>query len=136
MEVNADHTLISVDQYRYIRHVPVNLVCDQHDKNFDLYCKTHDEPICRDCFSLQHKQCSDVVMSFDEATKNAKQSTAFAVVVDSIDVALVNMEYFINNRYEAVQNIELEEHSIRKEISKIRFNVNKHLDELEKTLFR
>lgn len=90
--MNEDHTLISVDQYRYIRDVPVNLVCDQHDKKFDLYCKTHDEPICGDCFSLQHKQCSDVVMSLDETTKNAKQSTAFEDVVDSINVALVNME--------------------------------------------
>ncbi|XP_052061991.1 uncharacterized protein LOC127702036 [Mytilus californianus] len=41
------------------------------------------------------------------------------------------MKHFINNRNVAMKNLEIEEQSVRKSISEIRANVNKHLDELE-----
>lgn len=55
MKVTRDHKLISTDDYRKIENVPVNLKCDIHGKNFDLYCKAHDTAICVACFPSQHR---------------------------------------------------------------------------------
>ncbi|VDH94965.1 blast:Tripartite motif-containing protein 45 [Mytilus galloprovincialis] len=130
MKVTRNHTLISTDDYRKIEHVPVNLKCDTHDKKFDLYCKTHDVAICIACFPSLHKHCSDVI-PLDEAAKNAKRSTALDDLVDSIKVVLENLKDFIKNRNNAMKNLEIEEQSVRKSISEMRANVNKHLDDLE-----
>ncbi|CAG2190264.1 unnamed protein product [Mytilus edulis] len=130
MKVTRDHTLISTDDYRKIENIPVNLKCDTHGKKFDLYCKNHDVAICVACFPSLHKHCSDVI-SLDEASKNAKRSTALDDLEDSIKVALENLKGFINNRNHAMKNLKIEEQSVRKSISEMRANVNKHLDELE-----
>ncbi|XP_071172324.1 E3 ubiquitin-protein ligase TRIM45-like [Mytilus edulis] len=130
MKVTRNHTLISTDDYRKIEHVPVNLKCDTHDKKVDLYCKTHDVAICIACFPSLHKHCSDVI-PLDEAAKNAKRSTALDDLVDSIKVVLENLKDFIKNRNNAMKNLEIEEQSVRKSISEMRANVNKHLDDLE-----
>ncbi|VDI09068.1 Hypothetical predicted protein [Mytilus galloprovincialis] len=55
-------------------------------------------------------------------------------MTDSVNVALDNMTYFINNRNEAMQNIEVQEQNIRKSISEMRTNLNKHLDKIEQKL--
>ncbi|XP_071172327.1 tripartite motif-containing protein 2-like [Mytilus edulis] len=130
MKVTRDHTLISTDDYRKIENIPVNLKCDTHGKKFDLYCKNHDVAICVVCFPSLHKHCSDVI-SLDEASKNAKRSTALDDLEDSIKVALENLKGFINNRNQAIKNLKIEEQSVRKSISEMRANVNNHLDELE-----
>ncbi|CAG2190267.1 unnamed protein product [Mytilus edulis] len=130
MKVTRDHTLISTDDYRKIENVPVNLKCDAHGKKFDLYCKNHDVAICVVCVPSLHKHCSDVI-SLDEAAENAKRSTALEDLEDSIKVALENLKGFINNRNQAMKNLKIEEQSVRKSISEMRANVNKHLDELE-----
>ncbi|VDH94963.1 Hypothetical predicted protein [Mytilus galloprovincialis] len=130
MKVTRDHTLISTNDYRKIENIPVNLKCDTHGKKFDLYCKNHDVAICVACFPSLHKHCSDVI-SLDEASKNAKRSTALDDLEDSIKVALENLKGFINNRNQAMKNLKIEEQSVRKSISEMRANVNKHLDELE-----
>ncbi|VDI09063.1 Hypothetical predicted protein [Mytilus galloprovincialis] len=130
MKVTRDHTLISTDDYRKIENIPVNLKCDTHGKKFDLYCKNHDVAICVACFPSLHKHCSDVI-SLDEASKNAKRSTALDDLEDSIKVALENLKGFINNRNQAIKNLKIEEQSVRKSISEMRANVNKHLNELE-----
>ncbi|XP_071172199.1 E3 ubiquitin-protein ligase TRIM45-like [Mytilus edulis] len=130
MKVTRDHTLISTDDYRKIENVPVNLKCDAHGKKFDLYCKNHDVAICVVCVPSLHKHCSDVI-SLDEAAENAKRSTALDDLEDSIKVVLENLKDFINNRNNAMKNLKIEEQSVRKSISEMRTNVNKHLDELE-----
>ncbi|VDI45253.1 Hypothetical predicted protein [Mytilus galloprovincialis] len=63
--------------------------------------------------------------------KNARESTALDDLEDSIKVALKNLKGFINNRNQAMKNLKIEEQSVRKSISEMRANVNKHLDELE-----
>lgn len=133
MKVTRDHTLISTDDYRKIENISVNLKCDTHGKKFDLYCKNHDVAICVACFPSLHKHCSDVI-SLDEASKNAKRSTALDDLEDSIKVALENLKGFINNRNQAIKNLKIEEQSVRKSISEMRANVNKHLDDLENRL--
>ncbi|XP_071171922.1 transcription intermediary factor 1-alpha-like [Mytilus edulis] len=130
MKVTKDHTLISTDDYRKIENVPVNLKCDAHGKKFDLYCKNHDVAICVVCVPSLHKYCSDVI-SLDEAAENAKRSTALDDLEDSIKVVLENLKDFINNRNNAMKNLKIEEQSVRKSISEMRANVNKHLNELE-----
>ncbi|CAC5380332.1 unnamed protein product [Mytilus coruscus] len=134
MKVTSGHKLISSDDYRKIENVPVNLKCDTHGKKFDLYCKTHDVAICVAYYPSLHRDCSDVIISLDEAAESAKKSTALDDLEDSIKVALENIKHFINNRNVAMKNFEIEEQSVRKSISEMRANINKHLDKLEKKM--
>ncbi|XP_063442834.1 uncharacterized protein LOC134723124 [Mytilus trossulus] len=130
MKVTRDHTLISTDDYLKIENVHVSLKCDTHGKKFDLYCKSHDVAICVACFPSLHKRCSDVI-PLDEAAKNAKRSTALDDLENAIKVVLENLKVFINNRHQAMNNLKIEEQSVRKSICEMRAKVNKHLDGLE-----
>ncbi|VDH94968.1 Hypothetical predicted protein [Mytilus galloprovincialis] len=112
-------------------NVAVIMICDIHGKTFDLYCKTHDLVICVAGLLSKHKHCSDAVISLHEAATYAKTSTALDDVSDSVNDTLDNMKNFINNRNVAMQNIEVQEQSIRKFIGEIRTNLNKHLDKIE-----
>ncbi|VDI70799.1 Hypothetical predicted protein [Mytilus galloprovincialis] len=128
-KLGRDHKLISFDD-----NVRVNLKCHFHGKEFNFYCKTHDEAICGTCFSLQHKHCFDSIITLGEAAENAKRPIALGDLIDSINGTLVNIKNFIDNRNVAITNLRIEEEGVRKSISEIRENVNNLLDELEKKM--
>ncbi|VDI09065.1 Hypothetical predicted protein [Mytilus galloprovincialis] len=136
MIVTADHTLISTNEVNDTENVAVIMIRDIQGKTFDLYCKTHDLAICVACLPSKNKHCADAVISLHEAAKYAQTSTALDDMTDSVNVALDNMKNVINNRNVAMQNIEVQEQSIRKSISEIRTNLNKHLDKIAKKVVR
>jgi hypothetical protein len=50
-------------------------------------------PLCVSCVPNEHKTCSDVI-SLHDAAKNAKCSTAFTDLEDTIDGAIQNVQKF------------------------------------------
>ncbi|XP_071172329.1 uncharacterized protein [Mytilus edulis] len=132
--VTRDHKLIPIDDFHEIENDCVNMKCDKHGKVFHLYCKTHDVAICVDCLPSQHKHCNAFVISIHEAAKNAKRSTAFEDLDDSIGNALDAIKHFNNSCNAAGRSIELQEQTVKKSIREMRFKINKKLDEIEKKM--
>ncbi|CAC5365060.1 unnamed protein product [Mytilus coruscus] len=135
MKVSRGHNVISIEDYRQIKDISVNMNCDIHDKKLDLYCKKHDIAICVVCILSQHKTCSSSdVISIDEASKNSKQSSALSDLEETISKILDDVKYCINDRETALKNVDKEEQTIRKTIAETRLSLTKYLDELERKL--
>ncbi|CAC5392079.1 unnamed protein product [Mytilus coruscus] len=127
MKVLRDHKMISIEDYRQIEDISVNL-------NY-LYCKKHDIAVCVVYIPSEHKSCSSSdVISIDEASQNAKQSTALSDLEGTISITLDNFKHCINDREKALKNVDQDEQIIRKTITDTRKNLNKYLDELERKL--
>ncbi|CAC5392052.1 unnamed protein product [Mytilus coruscus] len=135
MKVSRDHKMISIEDYRQIEDISVNLNSEIHGKKLDLYCKKHDIPVCVVFIPTEHKACytSDVI-SIYEASKDAKQSTALSDLEGTISITLDNFKHCINDREIDVENVDQDEYTIRKTITDTRRNLNKHLDKLERKL--
>ncbi|XP_052092871.1 uncharacterized protein LOC127729206 [Mytilus californianus] len=135
MKVSRDHKMISVEDYRQIEDITVNMNCEIHGKKLDLYCKKHDIAICVVCAPSAHKTCSSSdVFSIDEASKNVKQSSALSDLEETISKTLDDVKYCINDRETAWKNVDKEEQTIRKTIAETRLSLTKYLDELERKL--
>ncbi|XP_063425266.1 uncharacterized protein LOC134708556 [Mytilus trossulus] len=135
MKVLRDHKMISIEDYRQIENISVNLNCEIHGKKFDLYCKKHDIAVCVVCIPLDHKSCSaSDIISIEEASKNAKQSSALLDLEGTISATIDNVKHCIKDREIALTNVDQDEQTIRKTITDTRKNLNEYLDELEKKL--
>ncbi|XP_052065727.1 uncharacterized protein LOC127705448 [Mytilus californianus] len=131
-KMSRNHTLISIADYQKIKDVSVKQNCEDHGKRFDLYCSTHDKALYISCVN-QHKSCPDV-SPLEEAARDAKQSTAFADVEDTIKGALENIEICIKDQESTRKQVENQEQMIRKNIKEIREKINKQLNVLEQKL--
>ncbi|XP_063420940.1 uncharacterized protein LOC134706161 [Mytilus trossulus] len=135
MKLSRDHKMISIEDYRQIENISVNLNCEIHGKKLDLYCKKHDIAVCVVCIPSEHKSCSSSdVISIDDASKNAKQSTALLDLEGSISTTIDNVKHCIKNREIALKNVDQDEQTIRKTITDTRKNINEYLDKLERKL--
>ncbi|XP_076090601.1 uncharacterized protein LOC143062720 [Mytilus galloprovincialis] len=135
MKVTRDHKMISIEDYRQIKNISVNLNCEIHGKKLDLYCKKHDTAVCVVCIPLDHKSCSaSDVISIDEASKNAKQSTSLLDLEGTISTTIDNVNHCIKDREIALTNVDQDEKTIRKTITDTRKNLNEYLDKIERKL--
>ncbi|CAG2258129.1 unnamed protein product [Mytilus edulis] len=121
MKVSRDHKMISIEDYRQIENISVNLNCEIH--------------VCVVCIPLEHKSCSSSdVISIDEVSKNAKQSTSLLDLEGTISTTINNVKHCIKNREIALKSIDQDEQTIRKTITETRKNLNEYLDKLERNL--
>ncbi|CAG2258108.1 unnamed protein product [Mytilus edulis] len=135
MKVTRDHKMISIEDYRQIKNISVNLNCEIHGKKLDLYCKKHDIAVCVVCIPSEHKSCSSSdVISIDDASKIAKQSSALLDLEGTISTTIDNVKLCIKDREMALKIVNEDEQTIRKTITDTRKNINKYLDELERKL--
>ncbi|XP_071155100.1 uncharacterized protein [Mytilus edulis] len=135
MKVSRGHKMISIENFRQIKNISVNLNCEIHGKKLDLYCKKHDIAVCVVCIPSEHKSCSSSdVISIDDATKNAKQSSALLDLEGTISTTIDNVKLCIKDREMALKTVNEDEQTIRKTITDTRKNLNKYLDELERKL--
>ncbi|CAG2214000.1 unnamed protein product [Mytilus edulis] len=131
-KMSRNHKLISIADYRKIKDVSVKQNCEDHGKKFDLYCVTHDRALCISCVN-QHKSCADVT-PLEEAARNAKESTAFADLEDTINGALKNIGKCIEDQESTEKHVENQKQMITKNIKEIREKINKQLNILEQKL--
>lgn len=132
-KMSRAHQLISISDYMQMQNISISQTCTVHQKKYDWYCKGHDMPLCVSCVPNEHKTCSDVI-SLHDAAKNAKCSTAFADLEDTIDGAIQNVQKFVNASGLAIDEFDRQEVAIKKTIKETRYEFNKHLDELEQNL--
>lgn len=132
-KMSRDHTFIEIDDYKQISDVTISQTCQEHDKRFEFYCKTHDSVLCKACLPSLHRACTDVV-PLDDAARNAKTSTALADLEDSICDVLKIVKSLIQDREVASKNIVAQEKMIKNKIKESRAKINKCLDTMEDKL--
>ncbi|VDI52521.1 Hypothetical predicted protein [Mytilus galloprovincialis] len=95
--------MISIEDYRQIENISVNLNCEIHGKKLETrYCSM--------CSPLEHKSCSSSdVISIDEAANNAKQSSALLDLEGTISATIDNVKHCISDREMALKNVDQDE---------------------------
>ncbi|VDH94077.1 Hypothetical predicted protein [Mytilus galloprovincialis] len=134
-KTTRDHKLISIDNYRKIKDVPISLDCSVHDKKLEWFCKSHDKTLCVVCLPTEHRSCSDVI-PIDVAAAKSRQSTAMSDLQEAIEVTLRNITLCISNRNTARKDIEKQEKDIRTIVKVTRTKINNYLDKLEEKLIQ
>ncbi|XP_063427219.1 uncharacterized protein LOC134710753 [Mytilus trossulus] len=133
IKTTRNHRLISTEDYRQIENISVNLNCEDHDKRFELYCKTHDVAVCLSCVPTHHRTCSDVI-PLEKAAANAKQSTALADLEDTLTLTIQNLEQIIADRDSASKKLENQKKTIKNAINATRARIMDKLADLEQKL--
>ncbi|XP_071160945.1 tripartite motif-containing protein 29-like [Mytilus edulis] len=133
IKTTRNHRLISTQDYRQIENNSVSLNCEDHDKRFELYCKTHDAAVCLGCVPSRHRTCSDVI-PLEKAAANAKQSTALADLEDTLTLTIQNLEQIINDRDSAMEKLEGQKQFIKNTINATRARIMDKLADLEQKL--
>ncbi|XP_076095695.1 uncharacterized protein LOC143066769 [Mytilus galloprovincialis] len=133
IKTTRNHRLISTEDYRQIENISVSLNCEDHEKRFELYCKTHDVAVCLGCVPTHHRTCTDVI-PLEKAAANAKQSTALADLEDTLTVTIQNIEQIIADRDSASKKLEDQKKTIKNTIDATRTRIMNKLADLEQKL--
>lgn len=103
--------------------------CDEHGLTFDLYCDTHEIPLCSKCI-VGHKRCVRI-LPISYVSRNSKFSTKLWDVEHGIAHILGNIEEIIKKKKENIQTVKDEKLNIENELKKLREKINEHLDNLQ-----
>ncbi|CAC5425061.1 unnamed protein product [Mytilus coruscus] len=107
--------------------------CIKHDENFLLYCKDHEMPCCGKCVNEVHKGCHEIV-NLDDIIKNAKTSTSFQDIEETIAEVVDNIKKIQNIYKRNITTLSENRKQIEKQIQEIRFKIDTHLNQIQKKL--
>ncbi|VDI60374.1 Hypothetical predicted protein [Mytilus galloprovincialis] len=131
----GDHTTIDIQTYKkYKHHVSsVKTECDAHGEVLNKYCPSHLMPCCHECISIHHSKCAGI-----KSLSRVVDETKIENSKESVDKEITSILRFFNKMAnEKSRNItkgEDQYESITESIRNTRREINRHLEQLEKTL--
>ncbi|XP_052071720.1 uncharacterized protein LOC127710037 [Mytilus californianus] len=131
-KATCDHKTIDIKSYKPSIQA-IKTECNKHSQRLNLYCPSHLMPCCDECISTSHSKCTGIksLAGVVEKTKIAKSKETVETDISS----LINvLNKLISNKSENIKTGENQCVSIKKSITEIRKEINKHLDHLEKKL--
>ncbi|VDI00232.1 Hypothetical predicted protein [Mytilus galloprovincialis] len=132
---SGDHKTIDIQTYTSYKPptVLIKTECDAHSQQLNLYCPSHLMPCCDECISTSHSKCTGItsLAIVVEKTKIDKSKESVEKDISSITHFL---DKLVNSKSENINRGEKQYESIKNSVSKIRNEINKHLDNLEEKL--
>ncbi|XP_071150670.1 putative leucine-rich repeat-containing protein DDB_G0290503 [Mytilus edulis] len=126
-----DHKTIDINYKPFFQAIKTE--CDKHDKQLHLYCPSHLIPCCDECISRNHSKCTGIKSLTSEVEKTNVEKSKESVERDIKSISRL-FEKIINKTLSNIKTGEQQCESIKESIFKVRENMNKHLDRLEKKL--
>ena len=107
--------------------------CSRHpDFIMDFFCNQHHVICCRNCMSEDHRSC-DKVVPLEIASNNAKTSSLFHDISESMKQVHLTLKTTVQNRQQNRDRMKIDEKTIVKQISAFKESIIKKLDELQKS---
>ncbi|CAG2217775.1 MAD2 [Mytilus edulis] len=130
-----DHKTIDIQTYKSYKPSigAIKTKCDPHDQQFNLFCPSHLMPCCDECISNLHTKCTGI-KSLTSVVEKTKIEQSKASVEKDIKSILLFLNTTAVNRTSNIQKGEQQYKRIKESVGKIRKEINKHLDLLEKKL--
>ncbi|CAG2202575.1 unnamed protein product [Mytilus edulis] len=128
----CDHKTIDIKSYKPSIQT-IKTECDKHGQQLNLYCPSHLMPCCDECISTVHSKCTGIKSLAGVVDKTKIEKSKETVETDIHSILNV-LETIINNKSKNIKTGENQIVSIKKSIKRIRQEINKHLDHLEKKL--
>ncbi|CAC5385515.1 TRIM2_3 [Mytilus coruscus] len=131
-KASHDHNTIDIKSYKPSIQA-IKTECDKHGQQLNLYYSSHLMPCCKECISTSHSKCTGIkgLAIVVEKTKIEKSKESLDKDINSI---LHLLDKMVNNKSANIKTGEQQRETIKKSIVKIRNEINKHLDQLEKKL--
>ncbi|CAC5388557.1 unnamed protein product [Mytilus coruscus] len=130
----GDHKTIDIKSYNPAMH-SIKTECDKHNQQLKLYCPSHLMPCCDECISNYHSKCTEIKSLASVVEKiNIEQSKTS--VEKDITYILLLLNKMANEKSRNIMKGEQQHKNIKESISKIREEINKHLDHLETKLYK
>ena len=99
-------------------------LCETHtEEKFESFCYSHDEPCCVRCMVYKHRHCEDVV-PIEQWVKETQNALGPSELLQELDRKLTEVSI---NKIDPVQYL-------NEEITKMRTDIDNHLNKLEKIL--
>ncbi|XP_071127596.1 putative leucine-rich repeat-containing protein DDB_G0290503 [Mytilus edulis] len=133
LKATRDHNIIPFAEYQKLPSFITNIAmhCNEHDEKYLLFCKKHDQLLCRKCvISETHRECKEI-STFEDVVLNAKKSVAFTEIESSLQELKENMSLILEDRQKNLSTISVSKEKLRSQISAFRQQINHHLDEIQ-----
>ncbi|XP_052813084.1 uncharacterized protein LOC128240480 [Mya arenaria] len=107
-------------------------ICSAHCKSLEMFCEDHQDVCCSVCVAVNHRQCSSV-RHIPEISKGFQEKPEYKRLPDMIADIISKLDCV--KRYEQEHRKEVQDAGtkIRDEIRSLRVEINKLLDDIEKT---
>ncbi|XP_071121942.1 uncharacterized protein [Mytilus edulis] len=132
-KATRNHKTVIIDEYHKLPSfiANINLHCDEHNEKYQLFCKEHNEVLCRKCaISAKHVECKEM-FPVEDVIKNAKTSVTFTEIESSFQKMKENLKLILEDRQKNISSLFGSKQKIESEISAIRRQINQHLDEIQ-----
>ena len=72
------HVTVPIKEYRKLPVfiLKIKEICEKHNEKYQMFCKSHGCPCCRNCTIENHKECKDVII-IEDIIQDAKKSVSF-----------------------------------------------------------
>ncbi|XP_071121824.1 uncharacterized protein [Mytilus edulis] len=129
------HKTMKIAEYQTLPQdvLQITQSCTKHNEKLILYCRDHETPCCGKCVNEGHKGCNKVV-NLDDIVKNAKTSTSFQEIEETLVELLDNIKEIQNTYKENLTNLSESRNQIEKQIQDIRSKIDTHLNTIQKKL--
>lgn len=132
-KLSRNHNVLPIAEYKKLPSFLVNikLHCDEHDEKYLLFCKEHNECVCRKCaISEKHRECKDM-FPVEDVIQNSKTSVAFTEIESSLQEMKKNITLILEDRQKNLSSLSAAKRKIESEILAIRQQINNHLDKIQ-----
>ncbi|CAC5394050.1 unnamed protein product [Mytilus coruscus] len=135
LKVTRSHEPIPISNYRSLPSfiTDIQQSCIYHNEQYQQYCAEHALPICFKCIN-DHRKCN--VTTIENVTISVKTSGQFLDLESRLDDLVQNIDKVKKNRKANFTDIEEMKTRHVKEMKQIRYEINKHLDNLEKQMIK
>ncbi|XP_063398526.1 uncharacterized protein LOC134683267 [Mytilus trossulus] len=132
-KLSRNHSVVPIAEYKKLPSFLVNikLHCDEHDEKYSLFCKEHNECVCRKCaISEKHRECKDM-FPVEDVIQNSKTSVAFTEIESSLEEMKKKISLILEDRQNNLSSLSAAKRKIESEILAIRQQINNHLDKIQ-----
>ncbi|CAC5410067.1 unnamed protein product [Mytilus coruscus] len=133
LRITRNHIPIPISKYKSLPSFVTDIQqsCIYHNKKYQQYCSVHDVPICYRCIK-DHGKCN--VIPLDEIVDNAKTSEQLRDLEVRLADLIKNVDNIKKHTEANVATIEDQKRKHIAEVKKLRSDINKMLDKLEKDI--
>ncbi|KAJ8305125.1 hypothetical protein KUTeg_017319 [Tegillarca granosa] len=96
-----------------------------------LYCMDHKQACCAICVTVHHRKCEHV-KTLNDAAKGIKESPEITDLTESLKAMIDELSTVLEGRKLNLRELKRDKQQYLDKISRVRQDINKHLDLLEK----
>ena len=114
--------------------VSKKLKCAEHPKEDVVrFCMEHQQACCSRCKASAHAQCTSF-LPLERAVEVMRRKQELPVLISQLDTMTSNTKKIVHERRNTLTALEGQKAAQQKKIKELRMKVNKHLDDLERSV--